>query len=176
MTEPIVPDHIRAAIHAGHVALVVVYCDRCGLQFSGDFTGSTKQVRLDAARGYLAEKLGWSITPGVDLCPVCSGPDQPQDPDTGHVFPVDQVSTVENPLPCPERSPAGVACTKTIPPGWTAAEGHAGGHFWVAEPLLLIMRGGHYDTAAAVSGQQFDGHLPADCPGASCPYRGRVSR
>lgn len=81
-----------------------------------------------------------------------------------------RVSTVESPVPCPVRSPGGLPCTKTIPPGWTVEEGHGGGHFWASERLSAIFAGGHYDARSALSGQPFDGHLPGECPGGTCPY------
>ena len=82
-----------------------------------------------------------------------------------------RVSTSENPIPCPVRSPGGLPCTKTIHPGWTVEEGHAGGHFWTGDQLKAIFDGGHYDAASALSGLPFDGHLPQDCPGDECPYQ-----
>lgn len=73
-----IPDHIRAAIHAGHVGEVVIFCDnQCGREFSADFTGETQEVRFAAARKHLADTQGWKITDGQDLCPVCSMPQQP---------------------------------------------------------------------------------------------------
>lgn len=85
------------------------------------------------------------------------------------------VSTADNPIPCPVTSPgAGNPCTKTIPPGWTADEGHGGGHFWVDPHTKAILDGGHYDSVAAISMRPFDGHLPEDCPGAACPYADRL--
>lgn len=80
------------------------------------------------------------------------------------------VSTAENPIPCPVPSPTGLPCCKPIPNGWTAEEGHAGGHFWISPGWLAIMDGGHYDATAAISGRPVDGHLPEDCPGDTCPY------
>lgn len=70
-----VPDHIRAAIHAGHVAEVVVFCDQCGVKHRADYTGATREARFTAARRHLAETQGWSIADG-DLCPACVYLDQ----------------------------------------------------------------------------------------------------
>lgn len=62
-------------------------------------------------------------------------------------------------------------CVKRIPEGWTTSEGHPGGHFWLTNASEKIVRVGHYDVHAALSGQPFDGHLPADCPDSrACPY------
>lgn len=85
-----------------------------------------------------------------------------------------RVSTADNPIPCPVRSPSGHSCTKVIHPGWTVDEGHGGGHFWASARLKAIFNGGHYDATAALSGQPFEGHLPEDCPGDICPYRYRT--
>lgn len=79
------------------------------------------------------------------------------------------MTTSDGTMPCPVPSTTGLPCSKTIPPGWTADEGHGGGHFWVGPELDAILTGGHYDATAAMSGQPFAGHLPEDCfPG--CPY------
>lgn len=78
MTQPmpptgsVVPDAVRAAIHAGHVTEVVVFCDECGAEFRGDFIGETRADRLAAARAYMADQHGWSITPEADLCAACA--------------------------------------------------------------------------------------------------------
>lgn len=82
-----------------------------------------------------------------------------------------RISTVEDPIPCPVRSPGGLPCTKTIHPGWTVEEGHGGGHFWASPELQAIFAGGHFDATAALSGRPFDGHRPEDCPGDTCPHR-----
>lgn len=81
------------------------------------------------------------------------------------------ISTAENPIPCPVLSPGGLPCAKLIPSGWTADEGHGGGHFWVSDHLAAIFAGGHLDATAALSGLPFSGHLPQDCPGDTCPHR-----
>lgn len=87
-----------------------------------------------------------------------------------------RISTAENPIPCPVRSSDGLPCTKPIHPGWTVEEGHGGGHFWVDDRLKAILDGGHYDAVAALSMQPFEGHLPEDCPGDTCPYAYRTRR
>lgn len=69
--EPVIPDHIREAIHAGHVAQVVVNCDECLDEWEGDVIGETSEERLAAARAYLADERGWRITDESDLCPKC---------------------------------------------------------------------------------------------------------
>jgi hypothetical protein len=71
-TEPIVPDHIRAAIHAGHVGQVVIFCDECGTEECADYTGETREVRFAVARRHLAESKGWAIADAYDLCPRCA--------------------------------------------------------------------------------------------------------
>lgn len=79
MPDPVIPDDIRAAIHAGHVALVVIFCDRCSTEHAADYTGSTRDVRIAAARRHLAATAGWSIG-ALDLCPDCADEivDQPE--------------------------------------------------------------------------------------------------
>jgi hypothetical protein len=69
--EPAIPDHVREAIHAGHVVQCVVFCDDCGFVWEGDVIGETRDERLAAARAYLAADLGWDITDEADLCPKC---------------------------------------------------------------------------------------------------------
>lgn len=68
----VVPEHIRAAIHAGHVGQVVIFCDGCGVEEEGDYTGETREDRFAAARRHLAEAKGWGIVPGGDWCPACA--------------------------------------------------------------------------------------------------------
>jgi uncharacterized protein YcbX len=72
MTDSVVPDHVLAAIRAGDVALVVVFCDRCGVEHRADYTGATSQGRITAARQHLADEAGWLIRPGRDLCVDCA--------------------------------------------------------------------------------------------------------
>lgn len=55
-------------------------------------------------------------------------------------------------MPCPEPSPTGLPCSKKIPAGWTAEEGHSGGHFWASAETLAVFDGGHYDASAALAG------------------------
>jgi hypothetical protein len=68
-------------------------------------------------------------------------------------------------MPCPVPSPDhGHPCTKMIPRGWTADEGHGGGHFWQSPRAAeLEALGAHYDPAVALSGQPTPWHLPKDC-------------
>ncbi len=67
---PAVPDHVRAAIHAGHVGQVGIFCDRCGVEDRGDYTGETREDRFAAARRHLTDRKGWLCTT-EDLCPLC---------------------------------------------------------------------------------------------------------
>jgi hypothetical protein len=69
----VVPDHVRAAIYAGHIGQVVIFCDGCGVQDKADYTGETREDRFESARRHLAETKGWDITKDVDLCPSCKG-------------------------------------------------------------------------------------------------------
>lgn len=71
-------------------------------------------------------------------------------------------------MPCPVRSPGDLPCTKRIPTGWTAEEGHGGGHFWCDEETMALFDRGHYDAVAALSGEPFGEHDPADCT-PQCP-------
>jgi hypothetical protein len=60
---------------------------------------------------------------------------------------------------------------KRIPEGWTADEGHGGGHFWISPRTSQALDRGHYDATAALAGQPFTIHQPGDCtPG--CPQYG----
>ncbi len=65
-----VPDRIRAAIHAGHIGQVCIFCDECGFTYEGAFTGETREDRFAAARHYLERHRGW-LCGQQDLCPVC---------------------------------------------------------------------------------------------------------
>lgn len=68
-------------------------------------------------------------------------------------------------MPCPVPAPeTGHPCTKPIPNGWAAAEGHGGGHFWQSPRAAeLEALGVHYDAGTALSGQPTPWHLPEDC-------------
>ncbi|MEU4234821.1 hypothetical protein AB0F17_62000 [Nonomuraea sp. NPDC026600] len=82
--------------------------------------------------------------------------------------PSEQAAVSDGTMPCPVASPAGLPCTKRIPKGWTADEGHGGGHFWASVELQAIFDGGHYNASKALASLPFDGHLPDACrPG--CP-------
>ncbi len=69
-TGPLVPDELRAAIHAGHVTEVVIFCDRCGVKYRGDFVGATRDERFAVARQFLENRKGW-LCREEDQCPVC---------------------------------------------------------------------------------------------------------
>ena len=60
----------------------------------------------------------------------------------------------------------GLPCQKHIPKGWTVSEGHGGGHWFQTDESFasMFMAGAHYDATAALSGQPFTPHTPADCP------------
>lgn len=72
-------------------------------------------------------------------------------------------------MPCPVPSPQGLPCVKRIPEGWTADEGHGGGHFWISPEIEQALERGHYDARAALAGQPFRIHQPEDCT-PSCPH------
>ena len=78
-----IPEHIRAAIHAGHVGQVVIFCDECGQEETGDYTGETREVRFAAARRHLAHAMGWRIGDAYDLCPRCAVADDDLPAPTG---------------------------------------------------------------------------------------------
>lgn len=81
---------------------------------------------------------------------------------------VDSSPVSDGTMPCPVPHPDGAdaPCTKPIPKGWTAAEGHGGGHFWMGrETAAALDRGDHYDAHAALSGRPFTFHRPSECPG-----------
>jgi hypothetical protein len=62
-------DLIRAAVHAGHIDQVVIFCDTCLIRFESDFIGATAEDRFAAARAYLATEHGWSGADSYDGCP-----------------------------------------------------------------------------------------------------------
>ncbi|RZU28277.1 hypothetical protein EV284_6443 [Streptomyces sp. BK022] len=68
-------------------------------------------------------------------------------------------------MPCPIPSDdTGHPCTKKIPRGWTASEGHGGGHFWQSPKVAELEKAGvHYDAGQLLSGQPAKYHLPKDC-------------
>jgi len=68
-------------------------------------------------------------------------------------------------MPCPVPSPdTGHPCVKTIPRGWTAEEGHGGGHFWQAPAITRALdAGAHYDAGRLLAGEAVPWHLPEDC-------------
>lgn len=78
-------------------------------------------------------------------------------------------------MPCPVPAPeTGHPCTKRIPQGWAAYEGHGGGHFWQSSGAAeLQARGAHYDPACLVSGMQTEWHLPEDCTPSCWRWRDR---
>ncbi len=63
-------DEVRAALDAGNVARVVIFCDKCGEEHRADYIGGSREGRFAAARSYLATQ-GWRIT-DEDLCPDCA--------------------------------------------------------------------------------------------------------
>jgi hypothetical protein len=69
-----VPDSVRAAIHAGHITQVVVFCDTCGVEHRGDYIGADRPTRLAAARAHLATQR-WTFMPGYDGCPQHPDPE-----------------------------------------------------------------------------------------------------
>lgn len=70
MPDPI-PDHIRDAIHTGHIGQVTIFCDNCLVEDEADYTGETREDRFETARQHLATTKGWDITMTHDLCPAC---------------------------------------------------------------------------------------------------------
>jgi hypothetical protein len=68
-------------------------------------------------------------------------------------------------MPCPVPAPeTGHPCTKAIPKGWAAVEGHGGGHFWESPGAAeLRALGAHMDYGMLLSGQPTPWHLPKDC-------------
>lgn len=72
-TTSAIPDDVHAAINAGHIGQVGIYCDECGVTVEMDCVGATKADRFAAARQHLADNAGWKISDDEDLCPVCAG-------------------------------------------------------------------------------------------------------
>lgn len=68
-------------------------------------------------------------------------------------------------MPCPVPSPdTGHPCVKSIPKGWTAEEGHGGGHWWEAPKITELHKAGaHYHAGRLLAGLPTPYHLPADC-------------
>jgi hypothetical protein len=102
---PIVPDHIRAAIHAGHVGQVTIYCDSCGVEDTGDYTGATKEIRFAVARQHLADVKGWVITSELDLCPACGEARRRQALTALIELPPDQFDALVSSLDVPDPAP-----------------------------------------------------------------------
>lgn len=64
------------------------------------------------------------------------------------------------------RCPAavdGLVCRKHIPAGWTADDGHSGGHVFASDQTWEILQRGHFDATALISGAQTEAHLPERC-------------
>lgn len=76
LTGSVVPDDVHAAILAGQVAQVVIFCDNCGIEHRGDYIGETREDRFAAAREYLARVEEWDTGPYYDLCPSCAKEEQ----------------------------------------------------------------------------------------------------
>lgn len=70
--------------------------------------------------------------------------------------------TMRCPVPDPDN---GLPCQKRIPVGWTADQGHGGGHWWQDDESFERMQTAHYDAKALLSGQPTGMHDPEDCPG-----------
>lgn len=66
---------------------------------------------------------------------------------------------------CPIPSPDDLPCQKLIPKGWTADEGHSGGHWWQSDESFTAMLTSHYDASRALRGLPYSVHAPSDCPG-----------
>lgn len=68
-------------------------------------------------------------------------------------------------MPCPVPHPDGVdaPCAKTIPEGWTADEGHGGGHFWISAESRRFMDTAHYDLRDTLSFRPMQTHEIEDC-------------
>ena len=79
--------------------------------------------------------------------------------------------TSDGTMPCPVPSPNGLPCVKHIPAGWTADEGHGGGHFWMSPETSTALDHGHYDATAALAGKPFTIHQPEDCTPGCWQYR-----
>jgi hypothetical protein len=72
---------------------------------------------------------------------------------------------------CPEAH-EGMPCQKRIPNGWTASEGHAGGHWFQHDDSYSRIGTDHYDRGLLLSGQPTPRHRPEDCPDpVGCPLR-----
>lgn len=69
------PEQVRAALNAGHVRYMVVFCDSCGTELAADLIVRDKAEGLRAIRAYAVREHGWTSTPRADLCPACQAPD-----------------------------------------------------------------------------------------------------
>ena len=93
-------------------------------------------------------------------------------PPKGAAGTADATATSDGTMACPVPSPSGLPCVKRIPQGWTADEGHGGGHWWESPETSRALERGHYDATAAISGQPFTIHQPEECPGPpECNWR-----
>lgn len=72
-------------------------------------------------------------------------------------------------MPCPVPSSNGLPCIKMIPAGWTADEGHGGGHWWESpETTAAVEAGAHFDAVRLMAGLPTALHMPTDCT-PECP-------
>lgn len=76
-----------------------------------------------------------------------------------------QAAVSDGTMPCPAPHPDGAdaPCIKKIPKGWTADEGHAGGHMWMSAATADLLERDHFNARDALSGLPFGPHDPADC-------------
>lgn len=65
------PEQVRAALNAGHVRYMVVFCDSCFTELAADLIVRDQAEGLRAIRAYAVREHGWTSTPQQDLCPAC---------------------------------------------------------------------------------------------------------
>lgn len=102
-------------------------------------------------------------------------PDEARDPEPLRSEAASAARVSDGTLPCPVPSPGGLPCVKRIPKGWTADEGHGGGHFWTSPEIAQALERGHYDAKAALAGQPFTIHQPEDCTPACLQWSAGMS-
>lgn len=64
-------DQVFAALEAGHLAPVVVFCDYCGIEMETEMIGDTSAERIEGAQQWLRSNRGWAEVDGHDQCMVC---------------------------------------------------------------------------------------------------------
>lgn len=65
-------DQVSAALEAGTLAQVVVFCDYCGIEMETEMIGDSTAERIEGAQKWLRANRGWTEVDGHDRCPFCA--------------------------------------------------------------------------------------------------------